>query len=223
MPSVFLSRELRPSSPFHALKQSVEWVIHAQSLLRFESVSLGATPAVDWLFFYSQRGVQFLLPQYSPPPELRLAAIGEATAAALRQAGYVPQFVGQGSPQQVADAFREHAYGQRVGFVQARQSRRSVQQILKKAVEASNWIVYDNQLHPAAVASIPQVDYLVFTSPLNVKAWCAGQSAPYPERFIAIGPTTAAALREAGITNYRVAAAPSESELFHCLLDWENE
>lgn len=199
------------------------WVVHAWSLLRFQPVTLTDQPLVDWLFFYSKKGVKFLLEQFEPPTELRLAAMGKATGEALTTAGFPPDFVGSGQPNEVAEAFKPLAQGQRVGFVQARQSRQSVQLILKNVVQSTNWVVYDNQPEEAKARTVPTTDYLLLTSPLNVIALLGQKDRFVKSRFIVIGSTTAQSLRRTGIVNFRQAEAPSEAALLQCLLRWEKE
>jgi len=222
LPKVFISRLLQADSPFQALVASAEWEVKAQSLLVFEPVAFAHLPPTDWLFFYSRRGVQFFAAQIGAPlPPLRLAAMGTGTAQALEQQGWQPAFIGAGSPAAVARAFAGQATGQRVVFVQAQNSRQSVQQHLGSLIQSQNLVVYQNR--PLTTVHLQPADYLIFTSPLNFETYC--QLNPYkPEqRFIAIGATTALAFRAAGIKQYQVATAPTEEALLACLLAWHQE
>ena len=222
MPSVFISRLLRADSPFQALVANPPWEVEARSLLIFEPVAFGDVPPADWLFFYSRRGVHFFAAQrIAPLPPLQLAAMGAGTAQALEERGWAQAFVGTGSPAAVAQAFGELAAGQHVVFVQAQNSRQSVQQHLGSRVRAQDLVVYQNR--PLTSVQLRPADYLIFTSPLNFETY--NQLYPYkPEqRFIAIGATTAVSFRAAGVKQYRVAAAPTEEALLACLLAWHTE
>lgn len=222
MPRVFISRELQPDSPFLALSAEPSWVVQAESLVEFAAVPPpGDVPVADWLFFYSTKGVQFFLAQATPPMGTRLAALGPGTAAALAQAGYPPDFVGTGEPSATAALFLPFAAAQHVVFIQARHSRRAIQQHLNTRIRATEWVVYDNI--PKSIFDIFPCDYLVFTSPLNVQAYARRYAWPTSVRVVSIGGTTSAALIQAGMQHYRQAPQPSEAALLTCIREWENQ
>ena len=224
MPSVFISRNLKPNSPFHELGK--EWQITAESLLDFTPVSIAEAPAADWYFFYSSKGVEFFLAQREPSPGVRLACLGKGAARVLRDHGYTPDFIGDGNPAITADQWLKEVVGKSEGggrksvvFMQARQSRASVQQLLGDEIEAHPLVVYDNQIR--ANFELPQTDYLIFTSPLNFEAYQEHMPLDAKQRIIGIGSTTAVTFSAAAVKEYRIATTPSEAGLVECLLDWE--
>jgi uroporphyrinogen-III synthase len=221
LPRVFLSRALADKSPFVALTSQPGWEITALSLLEFEGVPFQDLPEADWLFFYSSKGVQFFFQQRVPPDQLKLATIGPGTAKELEARGYQAAFVGQGSPATVAAAFLTVAAGQGVIFVQARQSRKSVQLALDQQIDGIDLIVYDNVPRPRLI--VPDNDYLIFTSPLNFETYRQCNRINPKQRLIGIGPTTEKSFQWAGIENYRIASQPTESALLSCLLKWQQE
>lgn len=219
MPSIFISRPLAPNSPFYTLPP--QWQVNGSSLLVFKPVAVDTIPEVDWLFFYSKRGVEYLLQQASPPSGVRLACLGLSAANALREAGYEPTFVGDGKPANTAEQWRSVAEGCRVAFVQARHSRASVQHLLGDAVMAFPLIVYDNAIRKNI--DIAPAHYLVFTSPLNFQAYIQQYALAPEQRIIGIGKTTAVTFSAASVKEYRIAKTPSEAGLLECLLAWEKE
>ena len=195
---IFISRNLAADSPLRAwaLEQGRELL--GRSLLRFEPVAFTPPADADWWFFYSSRAVAFGLAGGDPPAGTRLAAMGAGTAAALRQRGWEPAFTGVGYPEEVARQFGEVAAGRRVFFPRARQSRRSVQAALADRVTVLDAVCYDNVADPPPAPIVAEV--YVYTSPLNVAAYLDHWAHAPGARVVAIGPSTAGALRERGWT-----------------------
>ena len=172
-----------------------------RSLLRFAPVNFRPPAQSDWWFFYSPRAVEFganRLALHSLPLP-RLAAMGPGTASALAQHEYglKADFVGQGSPAEVARSFGKIAANCHVFFPRARQSRLTVQRLLQDTIRVQDAICYDNQAvyDPKYVAA----DIYVFTSPLNVRTYLTVHPLPDHARVIALGPSTAQALASFGI------------------------
>ena len=218
--TVFITRYLAPDSVFYTQLTDAGYRVSGRSLIEFEAVPVRKIPAVDWIFFYSRRGVAFLFDQISAlPGECRLAVIGPGTEKKLRSYAYRPDFVGTGKPEQVARDFLKHAHGRRVLFPRARHSRRSVQRALGDAVEAVDLIVYDNR--PSGEVPTDDFDVLVFTSPMNARTYFQTRQRLPNQRVIAIGQTTAAALKELGIGRVEVAWEPSEAAMAEMVMTGE--
>jgi uroporphyrinogen-III synthase len=222
MPTIFLSRDQRSAGEFVPLMQQAGWSLQAVSLLVFraEPFVLPATP-LDWLFFYSRKGVRFFKRAQPVPEGCRLAAMGEGTAEEMRKFNWPVDFVGNGDPTAVAEAFGKVAGASRVGFVQARQSRQSVEQLLSTQLEVVPLIAYDNV--PKSEFSVRPADYLVFTSPLNFTTYREHYAISATSRYVAIGASTAQAMMDAGVSKLRVAENPSEQGLAATVLNWEAE
>ncbi len=190
--------------------------VHGERLLSFELIPFDEKPYTDWLFFYSQHGVHFFFQQYQKleniiPFPYRCAAMGPATAAVIES--YIdeePYFTGTGHPQKTAAYFYEIAAGDPVTFVQAKQSKQSVQRILDGQIRVTNLIVYDNVIK--SEISLPHFDILVFTSPLNVQAYFSKYDLKQGQRVIAIGGTTQTQLKKLGVKCI-VSLEPSEKGL----------
>lgn len=220
---VFISRTLASDSPFKAQLEAVGYVVHGQSLIDFQPVPFQPPDTMDWLFAYSSRGVHFFFEDLPPGDwaSARWAVMGEGTAQALRGHGISPSFVGSGQPEEVAETFGALAKGQRVVFLQAAQSRQSVQQLLGDTVQTQSLVVYDNQ--PLSGFTLPPCEVLVFTSPLNVHAYFNQYVYQAQQYLVAIGTTTAAALtRLTGLNRdaqrLLVADQPTETHLAQTVL-----
>lgn len=209
---VFISRQQLPNSPFYTAVSPYAEVI-GQSLVTIEPVVPPALPKSDWLFFYSKNGIRHGLPHWLEqellPP---IGVIGSGSAAFLKEHyGLDADFVGNGTPTEIAQAFGSIAAGKRVAFAQAMESRRSVQLTLSDRIQASEVVVYKNS--PVATLTLPFCPILVFTSPMNVAAYFAHYALAPSQKIISIGLTTGAALAAQGIHNYQIAAAPNEPAL----------
>lgn len=219
--SVFITRELSPSSPFRSLLESEGWQVAGQSLINFKALPFELPRSLDWLFFYSKQGVKAFCEQVPARawPGCRLAAIGPGTAQHLADYGHRPDFVGNGVPEATAKAFAEAAQGKLVAFVQARNSRQSVQRLLAGALNALSLIVYEN----APKADVRQQDaaVLVFTSPMNARAYFRQWPLMAGQQLVAIGPPTATALAELGL-QAAVADEPTEMALAAAVLALPN-
>ncbi|HMO40022.1 MAG TPA: uroporphyrinogen-III synthase [Saprospiraceae bacterium] len=213
-PRVFISRELAINSVFLQKLRAAGYEVLGESLVAFQAVPFTLPPETDWVFFYSKKAVHFFLKNPQTADYLnnkQTAVLGPGTAAALSKRGYNADFVGNGEPETTAEAFGKLATGRRVLFPRAAHSRRSVQQLLEGQIIAQDLVVYHNE--PRTDFTLPTCEYLVFTSPLNVQAYMAKYAIAAEQKIIAIGGTTAATLRESGITEWRVADLPSEEGL----------
>ena len=181
------------------------------SLIAYTALPFGALPVVDWIFFYSKKGVEFFFKGLKMPlsPAIRLATMGAGTARVLLDHGYPATFIGTGEPRETAQLFLEEAASQRVLFPRATTSMRSIQTLLKQKIEVHDLLVYTNT--PITSFQIDKASHLVFTSPLNVHAYFSNYSYE-GQSVVAIGPTTANALDRLRIPN-KIAIAPTEKAL----------
>ncbi len=216
--TVFISRELSADSAFRQILQAAGWQLTGFSLIEFEAVPFAELPEADWLFFYSPRAVRFFRKGIELParPAYRIAAVGPGTARALAQAGIPVDFAGTGVPEETAAAFARTAEGQRVVFPQARNSRQSVQRLLAGRIQAIPLVVYEN--FPRQEFPQPNARVLVFTSPMNVRAYCSRYPFRPGQGLVAIGQPTAEAIRAQG-REPAVADEPSEEGLARAVLN----
>lgn len=222
--SVFISRTLRADSTFHAILEAEGFSVLGKSLVEFSAIEFSTPPAADWVFCYSSRSAGFFLKGLdrlgiSPSNYPKYAAMGSGTAASLKKNGCSPSFVGNGEAKTTAQAFFKQAQGKRVLFPRAVQSRQSVQRLLKNEIEVLDLVVYENQI--IQHLEIPETFYVVLTSPLNAQAYFSQPRLHENHRIVAIGTTTANALKLLGINSFKVASQPSEAALVQTILDWE--
>lgn len=213
---IFISRELNADSPFYSILPSEGVKVIGASLVAFEAVPFSTLPEVDWYFFSSRNAVKFFFEGLktaglSFPKGIKWGVLGEGTAKALKEQGYVADFAGNGEPQRVGEAFAVVAAGQGVLFPRAAQSRESIQKILAGTVTIHDLVVYTNT--PRTDFELPCADILVFTSPLNAQAYFARYAYQNTQKVLAIGQSTEQALRKLGISEILLAPTPTEEVL----------
>ena len=226
MSKIFISRNLKPTSLFKKELAGLAVEIIGQSLIDFSPIPFNNVPVADWIFFYSKNGVKFFLETLATTIYLQVlaeenlplkwATIGKGTAEALIAYQIQPDFIGNGEPKAVAQAFGKIAKGKEVLFPRAKNSKKSVQQLLKKQVEVKDLVVYKNEIKNNI--TIPTCDVLVFTSPLNTQAYFQKYTLLPEQKVIAIGKTTQKALQVLGIKNGIVAEQSSEIGLAQSII-----
>lgn len=218
--TLFISRSLAPDSPVRAFAQKHQLQLCAESLIEFTPVQFGTLPRADWLFFYSKNGVRYFMRtmrERRQKIDIPVAVLGLGTLNALKEFGKSADFAGNGRPEEVAAAFKKIAAGQRILFVRALQSRRSIQQLLQDELLVDELIVYANDIRLPSRNF--QGDYLLFTSPMNVQAYAQKYELNAAELIIAIGQTTAAKLSALGAVDVQVAARPDEVAMLERLTE----
>ena len=210
MKKVFISRNLSSDSIFRKLL-SEKTVLTNLSLIDFSPLPFVSMPDVVWLFFYSKNGIKYYLSQVNLKQKLPMIAVmGTASAAYLKSDFMITaDFTGDADPQAVAEQFFSLAKNQKVAFVQAKNSRKSVQNLAD--FNASDLIVYDN--FAKVDFNLPAADILVFTSPMNAGAYFDRYSYLTGQHIIAIGETTANALKSIGLDDVIVAKKANEQSL----------
>jgi uroporphyrinogen-III synthase len=219
--TVFISRDQAPDAEFRCLLAAEGWQLRGQSLVLLAPLPFEALPACDWVFFASKNAVQFFFQQLEKQgiatPKAHWAALGPATAQVLARYVAALDFVGDGAPESSAAALAERLPpGARLLFPAARHAQQSVQRRLADRWPCQHLDVYDNRPLPDAPGSDAAV--LVFTSPLNAEAYFSRNALLPGQHVVAIGDTTATALRRLGIAAPRVAAAPDERSLAEAVL-----
>lgn len=218
--TAFITRSLSPDSEFCRLLTAQGWQVTGHSLVVLSALPFASLPEADWIFFSSKNAVQFFFQQVEKEhiiiAGVRWAALGTATAEMLKKYVGAVDFTGSGEPNHTAAVFRPLVMGSTIIFPAARHSRQSVQHALADAVQGIHLEVYDNC--PVTDPALRTGSVLVFTSPLNAEAYLARHSLWPGQRVVAIGQTTAAALRSLGIEAVGVAIEPTEAALAQAVL-----
>ncbi|MCH9648747.1 MAG: uroporphyrinogen-III synthase [Deltaproteobacteria bacterium] len=193
----------------------------------------------QWLMFTSKNAVEaFLrLREEDLPPGIRIAAVGRATAQALRpllsQPGAPPpllpdQHSAEGLLQALASEVRA---GQRVLLPQAADARPTLSQgLVKLGLEVDAVTAYDKALPPESrrlARTLLQKDplgWVTFTSPRIVRHFLELLGEAWKRRLpglktASIGPITSAELRRHGIAPTAEALHPGDAELAAAVAD----
>ncbi|MEL6721496.1 MAG: uroporphyrinogen-III synthase, partial [Bacteroidota bacterium] len=212
--SVFITRFLAPDSDFRQILENEGFQVEGQSLIAFQAVPFEQFQYTDWIFFYSKNAVRYFLEGISVDKQVlksKLACMGKATATALEKLGRQADFVGYGSPDEIAADFLKLAKNQSVLFPRARNSRQSIQKILGNHIISYDLVVYINE--PKTDCHMSNNNVLVFTSPLNVEAYFYQNDLQPHQRIVAIGETTAQALKKLGYCEASIASLPTEKSM----------
>lgn len=216
--TIFISRAQTKSSSFKKILERAGHQVIGQSLIHFDIIPIEDFPVSDWIFFYSQKGVQFLFQQIDTT-QLRgkkIACLGAAAARALSVYGVNSHFVGNGNPTSVATQFLNEAKGTSVLFIQAINSQQSIQKILGAEIQSFSRAVYTNEA--LRDFDIPHCDVLAFTSPLNADAYYEKYPPLEQQAVVAIGHTTGKALQRKGINKVVIAEKANEEAMARAVL-----
>ncbi len=215
---VFISRKISEEhSEVNDFKKKI--ILKDTSLIEFKEESYDINfSKTDIIFFYSKNAVTFFLQKNKSFLERELpllACMGKGTAYALQGFGYPSDFIGQGTPQEIASDFLKISEGKKVLFPRAKNSKQSIQKLLKNKIIDIDLVIYDNIKKNNF--EDPLADILIFTSPLNVEAYF--DAIPYrDEKIIAIGKTTEKKLLSLGLQNIIVSPQSTERSVLETAL-----
>lgn len=172
----------------------------------------------DWTLLTSANAAALFFARLGIPPEAfapRIACIGPATAACVRNLGYAVAFT---AAEHTGDAFAHEfaaAYGgQPLSIVLPRPEKMAsaLPALLGAAgIAVTQLVLYRTVPLPAAAMelSFAPEDLFAFLSPSGVRNFTKWYSAPKDAIVFAIGPATAAAAADAGFARVRVAPESS--------------
>lgn len=181
----------------------------------------------DWVVFTSSNAVEaFLAAAGSLPSPLKIAAVGPATAEALRAFGIEPHLIpGKADAEGLVAELASDVAGRRVLLPQAADARPALLAGLTSAgAEAVAVVAYGKRLpsgahrRAAELFAVAPLGWVTFTSPRIVRHFIelfgAGWERRRPElRAASIGPVTSAELRRWKIEPAAEARRPSDEEM----------
>jgi uroporphyrinogen-III synthase len=187
-----------------------------------------ALNSYDWIVFTSPSAVRFASERASDLPVAlssaaapAVAAVGSQTARALRERGIDVALVPDDQRQEgLAAAFASLSIGARVLFPQALGGRELLLETLSQR-KVNVDVVPISQTSALSLSSPPpEFDVATFASPSALRAFVAGRgTAALAGKVVAvIGPTTAQAARDAGVTVDVMPPAPSVAALVAALV-----
>jgi hydroxymethylbilane synthase len=171
-------------------------------------------PLAEWVFFSSANTIKFFFELKNSQREFQYACIGNATASKLAEYNIKPDFIGNSSDVvSSAVKFSKISKGKKVIFPQSDISLQTFQKHLfpKNVI---NLVLY-NTLFEENFRQI-DADVLVFTSPSNVKSYFSRFEKIKDQHIIAIGKSTAIALRENG-QECTISDDPSEESIWESI------
>ncbi len=179
---------------------------------------IASTNAVDALFAHLRDARQL--------GDVRVAAVGTATAGALRRHGVVPDLVPPtANAEALVAAFPPPpAAGSTVLLPQADRAR----PVLADGLAARGWQVDAVEAYRTVCAEVPAVrleralsaDAICFTSGSTVESWVAVAGATAPPVVASIGPVTTAAAKRLGLAVTVEAADANVDGLVDALTRW---
>jgi len=191
----------------------------------------------QWLVLTSSNAVDAFLPLTGGalPPGLRVAVIGERTAAALRAYDREPDLVAPvSSAEGLAEALAPRLGRQeRVLLPQASDARKVLGELLAQAgAETVRVCAYEKRRPEAAVAKAARLfasgglGWVTFTSPSTVEGLVEVLGQDWEQRrsslrAASIGPVTSAALRKVGVGPSAEADQPADEALVAAVLQAE--
>lgn len=188
---VLITRSEEDAQPFVECLDQHDLSVTALSFINFSALPFDPEITTDWLFFYSQKGVEFFLKE-GLDVDCQIAAYGPSTAAKLTRNGLSPDFVGDGSAPSTALRMNAMARGASMTFVKGAESMDALKKYMDPSISLDHRIVYQQAIHPQKVNVAH--DILVFTSPLNFEGYIRSNSITANQKVLAIGTTTATAI-----------------------------
>ena len=212
--SIWISRDLKKNSIFRKVIKKNNHKITDESLIKLDSKNINSLPDCNWIFLNSAFALDSILHLKNDFNMKKIAAFGPATAKHIQKHGLNVDFIGLGTPQQVAEKFDSIISSKELVFIpSSNKSLGTVQGILKdsnkRILETYTTILIDKKLK--------HYDLLVFTSPSNVDAFLNSNKIS-DQKVISIGPSTTSALKNAGIINVFESFESSELALADTVL-----
>ena len=207
--SIWISRSLAKDSIFNKLTKSLSVSLTAESLIELKIIKIDLLPNCDWIFINSAFALNSIMHLKSSLKSKKIAAFGQSTAKYIQKNSLKVDFVGEGSPNNVAQDFSSMVNSNEIVFFpSSNKSLGTVQSVM----DNKNKIIVETYQTLLLLKKVENHDYLVFTSPSNVEAFLLSNKVNN-QKIISIGPSTTKALKNAGINNVLESFQSSELAL----------
>lgn len=197
----------------------VPWPLISTHAIPFSWPDNLDTASIDWLIFSSRNGVRFFLDRLnelgvSLHDKTRIAAVGNKTAISLRERSLDVAFLPDTSNGETM--FRQLvssriAEGEKVVYARAARVNFDPTVLMNEAaIDYIPIVCYETTPEPLGsdvVGMVSENDWALFTSPSAVESFHRQHGRP-GARLIAIGPTTEAAMKQAGWSGVTVMKEP---------------
>ncbi|MFH1004732.1 MAG: hydroxymethylbilane synthase [Bacteroidota bacterium] len=211
--SVFISRDEKKNDFLKRCLEANGYKVFCQSLIEMKQIPIKKYTKCDWIFFSSKNAVKYFFEQNPDVDGVRFGAIGKTTAEKIRKYGKRANFIGNSNDtDRTGKKFSAMVGRQTVLFPQAKESMRTIQQQLRKE-QVIDLVVYETLKKNDEINFKPKdINIFVFTSPSNVEAFFEKHyltsiispngkknKAKHKPNFVAMGNTTANALKKFGV------------------------
>lgn len=194
---VFISRDAKRNDYFEKALHDNGFTVHSKALIEMQALSFKEIPKTDWLFFSSKNAVKFFFLQKPVLSEVKIGCVGKSTADEIRKHGKRADFIGYSTDTRLTGKQFASVVGSKtVLFPQAKESMRSIQQAFSNPKQCIDLAVYKTL--KMNEAELPGFDIGVFTSPSNVDAFFEKNKLSANTKLVAMGESTAAALKRHG-------------------------
>jgi hydroxymethylbilane synthase len=184
--------------------------------------ALEALDAYDWIVFTSANGVAAVGERLGPLGEVKVAVVGPATAEAVRALGVEPAFVPQRFAAEEIAAGLGPVEGSRVLLPQADIAEPQLADQLRArgaTVDAlAAYRTIEIQPSVAGLSTIKRADVIVLASASAARSLARIQGIDDGSLIVCIGPRTAEAAREAGLSVGLVAEKATADGIIQALL-----
>lgn len=195
---VFISRDTRNADYFETVLKGNGYQVYSKALIDIRFIPLKSLPKTDWIFFSSKNAVKNFYMRQPVLDAVKIGCVGKSTADELRKFGKRADFIGYSTDTKLTGKQFASTVGTKsVLFPQAKESMRSIQQAFPNPKQTIDIAVYETLKKNEE--KIPDFDIGVFTSPSNVEAFFEKNKLNPEQKIIAMGESTAAALKRKGV------------------------
>ena len=213
---VFISRNPIDCEAIRAFLP-IEFEVIAQSLIETKGISYETPiPLTDWIFFSSSNAARHFFEKHPQLDQQKIAAIGEATAQAIRK-HHAVDFIGNASD--ITDSayrFAESIGTQTVLFPIAADSLKHIQSALpaEQVIDLPVYTTTEKSQHVAPC------DVYVFSSPSNVRSFFRSSNSAFrmDASCIAFGEATRDELNKQGIQDVLIPHSLEPHSIAHTII-----